>query len=191
MIKFSILIPTVPNRLTTFYPRLVTSLQEQIKTRDDIEILCLYDNKKRTVGQKRNALLNLAQGEFLTFIDDDDRIAEDYIESIMNTIYANPTADCIVFDCITTINVTEKTTYSKYSKDFQYSEVGDQWRGKPAHTMVWKSSIAKKHMFPNINNGEDINWVVRACQEIKNEVRIDKVLYFYDFNSKNTETRFR
>jgi glycosyltransferase involved in cell wall biosynthesis len=189
MIKFSILVPTVPNRLYTFYPRLITSLQEQTKNRDDIEILGFYDNKKRSVGQKRNALLNLAQGEFLTFIDDDDRIAEDYIQSIMDTIYANPTADCIVFDCITTINVTEKTTYSKYSKDFEYSEIGDQWRGKPAHTMVWKSSIAKKHMFPNINNGEDVNWVVRACKEIQNEVRIDKVLYYYDFNSKSTETR--
>ncbi len=189
MIKFSILVPTVPSRLTTFYPRLINSLQEQIKNRDDIEILGFYDNKKRSVGLKRNALLNLAQGEFLTFIDDDDRIAEDYIQSIMDTIYANPTADCIVFDCITTINVTEKTTYSKYSKDFAYSEVGDQWRGKPAHTMVWRSSIAKRHMFPNINNGEDVNWVVRACKEIKNEVRIDKVLYYYDFNSQSTETR--
>ncbi len=189
MIKFSILVPTVPSRLTSFYPRLITSLQDQVGSRQDIEILGFYDNKKRSVGLKRNALLNLAQGEFLTFIDDDDRIADDYIESIMNTIYANPTADCIVFDCITTINKTEKTTYSKYSIHYEYTEVGDQWRGKPAHTMVWKSSIAKKHMFPNMSNGEDVNWVVRACREIKNEVRIDKVLYYYDFNSQSTETR--
>lgn len=188
MIKLSILIATIPSRLTTFYPRLINHLSEQIKEYDDIEILSFYDNKKRSVGAKRNALLNLAQGEFLTFVDDDDRIANDYIESIMSTIYNNPGADCIVFDCETTIDGGDKH-FSKYSIHYNYGRTGDQWRGKPAHTMVWKSEIAKKHTYANKNYEEDIDWVSRACVNIKNEVRIDKILYFYDFNNTTTETR--
>jgi intein/homing endonuclease len=138
------------------------------------------------------------------FIDDDDDIAPDYISSVISTLYANPTADCIVFDCITTMNGDKSNqTYSKYSIDYEYIQVQEpgpnpidptgriafQWRGKPAHTMIYKSEIAKKHIYINQNYGEDVDWVKRACLEIKNEVRIDKVLYYYNFNSAVSETR--
>lgn len=190
MIKLSILIATVPSRIRAFYPNLLDSINSQIGNRADIEVIGFYDNKKRTVGSKRNELLKLAQGNFLTFIDDDDRIANDYIQSIMTCIEQNPNADCIVFDCITTIDGDkDNPTYSKYSIKYDYTHVGDQWRGKPAHTMVWKSEIAKKHIYSNQNYGEDIDWVKRACKDIQNEIRIDKVLYYYDFNNSTTETR--
>jgi len=190
MIKLSILIATLPSRTNTFFPALINHLSTMCQNYTDIEIIGLLDNKKRTVGQKRNELLKLAQGEFLTFIDDDDRIADTYISDIMNTIHKNHDADCIVFDCITTIdNDKNNQTYSKYSVKYEYHCNDNQWRGKPAHTMVWKSSIAKKHMYADKNFGEDIDWVIRAHKDIKNEVRIDKVLYFYDFNHKTTETR--
>jgi len=190
MIKLSILIATVPSRIRNFYPDLLDSINKQIRDRDDVEIIGFYDNKKRTVGEKRNELLKLAQGDFLTFVDDDDRIADDYIISILDCINKNPDADCIVFDCITTIDGDkDNQTYSKYSINYEYNQTGNQWRGKPAHTMVWKSSIAKKHTYIDKNYGEDIDWVKRACLDIKNEVRIDKVLYYYDFNNSTTETR--
>lgn len=189
MINLSILVLTTPRRLETFFPKLIRNLEKQIGERTDVEIIGLYDNKKRTVGEKRNELIKMANGKFLTFIDDDDRVDDSYIESVLTTINNNPNADCIVFDCITKINDDPNVTYSKYSINYPYGQTGNQWRGKPAHTMVWSSAIAKKHSYINKNYGEDIDWVVRACKDIKNEVRIDKVLYYYDFNSSVSETR--
>jgi glycosyltransferase involved in cell wall biosynthesis len=186
--KLSILVLTTPRRLETFFPKLIRNLEKQIGNRNDIEIIGIYDNKKRTVGEKRNNALQMANGEFLTFIDDDDRIADDYVQSIITCIEQNPNADCIVFDCITQIN-GKYNCLSKYSINYEYGQKGDQWRGKPAHTMVWKSAIAKKHSYTGANFGEDIHWVKRACVDIKNEVRIDKVLYFYDFDNGVSETR--
>ena len=143
--NLTILIATVPSRRRSFYPDLLDSIHKQVDGRDDVEIIGLYDNRKRVVGEKRNELLKLAQGKFLTFIDDDDRIADDYIESVMNCINENPDADCIVFDCIITIDGDiYNSTYSKYSIHYEYNHDPVQWRGKPAHTMVYKSSIAKK-----------------------------------------------
>jgi len=202
--KLSILISTIPRRLNTYYPALMNKLLAQIGDRSDIELIAFFDNKKRSVGHKRNELLRMAQGEYLTFIDDDDDIANDYVQSIMDTLYAHPEADCVVFDCITTINGdTNNQTYSKYSIAYDYHQVpavspnplnpmmriAYQWRGKPAHTMVYKASIAKSHTYINQNYGEDVDWVKRACQGIQNEIRIDKVLYFYNFNSTVSETR--
>ena len=195
-ITLSVLIATVPNRISTFYPRLINSLLVQTENKD-VEILGLFDNKKRSVGEKRNDLISLAQGKYLTFIDDDDWIAGDYVDSILTCLAANPDADCVVFDCITTVNGdVNKRTYSKYSIRYRkYSQTAEkvdgylQWRGKPAHTMVWKSEIAKRHTYKSINYAEDVDWVGRASQDIKQEVRIDKVLYYYDFDSKVSETR--
>jgi len=134
-------------------------------------------------------LINLAKGEYLVFIDDDDRIADDYIESILKALRENPGCDCVVFECICRVE-NGPETYCRYGIEYEYTTVGQDWYGKPAHTMVYKSSIAQKHRYSHKSWGEDVEWVKRACVDIKAQVRIDKVLYFYDCKSETTsETR--
>ena len=187
MIQLSILVPTVPSRLTTFYPRIMSELLKQTENYPEIEIIGLFDNKKRTTGQKRQDLLSMAQGTHLVFIDDDDRISENYVKSIMDTLNENLETDCIVFDSICKIN-GGPGILCKYGIEFEYGYIldGTEWRGKPAHTMVYKSSIAKKHMYSNMTSGEDVDWVKRACLDIVNQTRIDKVLYYYDAEYNST-----
>lgn len=190
LIKLSILIPTVPSRIDLYYPHLIKNLLKQTKCRNDVEILALFDNKKRTLGEKRNDLLKLANGEYLVFIDDDDRISDDYVNSIMTPLYNNLESDCVVFDSITHINNEAKKTLCKYGIEFAnggyINNNKTEWRGKPAHTMVYKSSIAKKHKFKHISHGEDVDWVNRAYKDIVKQTRIDKVLYYYDANYNTT-----
>ena len=191
-IKLSILIPTVPSRMDYFYPKLMKQLLAQTKNYKNIELLSLFDNKKRTIGVKRQDLLNLTKGEYLVFIDDDDRISDDYIYEIMTALEENPYTDCVVFDTIYT-DQGKNHKLCKYGIEFEYGDIlgGKEWRGKPAHTMVYKSSIAKKHLFIDKQNGEDIEWVMRACTDIKVQTRIDKVLYYYEANYQTlSETCF-
>jgi glycosyltransferase involved in cell wall biosynthesis len=188
-LKLSVLVASVPSRLSFFYPRLMKQLIDQTKERNDVEILGFFDNKKRSVGQKRQGLLDLANGEYVVFIDDDDRITDNYIEKIMNTLYENNNVDCVVFNTICKVNNGEPKL-CKYGIEFEYGDIKinqkKEWRGKPAHTMVYKSSIAKKHRYSDLSNGEDIDWVKRAYLDIKTQIRIDEVLYFYDANYTTT-----
>jgi len=188
MVKLSILIPTVPSRLELFYPRIIKELLHQIGDSSDIELVALFDNKKRTIGEKRQNLIDIANGEYLTFIDDDDRISPDYISCIMNALYSNLNTDCVVYDTICCVNNGNLKKLCKYGIEFEYGDIlgGLEWRGKPAHTMIYKSSIAKKHAFINVNNGEDVDWVKRACKDIIIQTRIDKILYYYDANYATT-----
>ena len=198
MIKLSILVLTTPRRRSNLFQSIIGNLEKQAEGLP-VEIIGLYDNKKRTVGAKRNAALKMAQGEYTTFTDDDDVVAIDYVKSILDCIKANPGVDVIVFDCETTVHkegVPDENHYSKYGKDFVYSITPGvdkdgfrQWRGKPAHTMVWRTEIAKIATFPDKNYAEDVGWVALANQLIKTEARIDKVLYYYMFNSNISETR--
>ena len=189
-IKLTILVPTVPSRIDYFYPKIMKELLKQIKKYDDIELISYFDNKKRTIGKKRDEMLGLVQGEYVVFIDDDDRIDNEYVDSIMNALYENSSCDCVVFDTICVVN-GGYPKLCKYGIEFEYGDIldGKEWRGKPAHTMVYKSSIAKKHNYSNMGTGEDYDWVLRAYKDIINQVRIDKVLYYYDANYyKTSET---
>ena len=182
MIKLSILVPTVPSRIELFYVKIMKELLRQIEPyKNEIELISLFDNKKRSIGKKRQEMVNLAQGEYIVFIDDDDRISDDYINQIMTKLSENPECDCVVFDSICRVN-GGINKLCKYGIEFEYGDINDglEWRGKPAHTMVYAASIVKNHQYTDMGNGEDCDWVKRAYLDIKNQTRIDKVLYYYD-----------
>lgn len=185
-ILLTILVPTVPSRIDYFYPKIMKQLLDQTKKYNNIELVSFFDNKKRTIGTKRDEMLKLAQGKYVTFVDDDDRLSNDYVDEIMNAI-TNNDVDCIVYNVICCVNNgIEKLC--KYGIEFEYGDInnGLEWRGKPAHTMIWKASIAKKHNYSNRQNGEDMDWVKRAYLDIKTQHRIDKTLYYYDANYATT-----
>lgn len=189
-IILSILVLTVPSRIDFFYPRLMKSLSNQTKKYSDIEVLALFDNKKRTIGRKRQDLINLSQGKYVVFIDDDDRIADDYVDEIRTTLHNNPDTDCVVFDQFITID-GDMGRRARYSIEYEnFTREGNELRAKPPHTCVYKSSIAKKHPYSDMNSEEDINWINRACVDIKVQTRIDKILYYYDAEyNKISETQ--
>jgi glycosyltransferase involved in cell wall biosynthesis len=185
----SVLIPTIPDRTVTFWSPLVLKLCEAAKAHPDVEVLSLFDNRKRSVGAKRNDLLNLARGKFLTFIDDDDWVTADYLDVIC-PILREKDPDVLCFTQLVSINGGE-TKPCHYGIDLPYYETDDLWQGKPAHTMVWRSAIAKPIMFPDASFGEDFNWVARACVgvSLENQVRIENTLYHYKFNDETSRTR--
>ena len=49
----------------------------------DVEILLLFDNRHLTLGAKRNFILDRAKGDYISFIDDDDDISDDYIQTLL------------------------------------------------------------------------------------------------------------
>lgn len=185
-IKLSILVPTVPSRIDNYFPRIINQLNKQVGDRKDIEIIGLFDNKRKTTGSKRQDLLNIARGEYVVFVDDDDRVSDNYISSIMEAIQINPGVDCIVFHASIRIN-GGASRICKFSIAYDYQNLpnGEMLR-KPSHIMVWRAAIAKKHAFADMVHGEDVNWVNRAIRDINTQHCIDRVLYHYDANYSTT-----
>ena len=94
-VELSILVCTMPSRQTMFNT-LLAELNKQISLgfSKDVEIL-FDDDMSISTGEKRNKLLDRATGLFSVFVDDDDWIAEDYVQKIVECIKANRTIDCI------------------------------------------------------------------------------------------------
>ncbi|WLR44055.1 glycosyltransferase family A protein [Bacillus carboniphilus] len=180
-ISLSILIPSIPERMTHL-ARTVCELERQAKNKP-VEILVLLDNKKRTTGSKRSSLIQQAQGEFISFVDDDDRIATDYVDELLHVINKNPQADCINFLVEVDIaGLSRKKT--KYHSSLTYSEDENFYYRKPNHIMCYARRIASQYKFPDTSYGEDDRWAHQVCHLIRSEEVIDKVLYYYDYKLK-------
>ena len=55
--------------------------------------------------------------------------------------------------------------------------------------MMYKSSIAKTVQFENRQRGEDFKWAAKIKHLIRKEGRIEKVLYYYNFDMGKSETQ--
>jgi len=99
-IKLSILIASIPSRfemMQKLYNKLLIEVGDL-----PIEILCFIDNKKRSIGKKRESLVQLAKGEYISFIDDDEDYFEGYAQKILEAIESK--SDVITFKQKCTIN---------------------------------------------------------------------------------------
>lgn len=180
--KLSILIPTLPIR-EKLSSVLFLRLKEQKKAfPEQIEILT-NDNTSISIGAKRQLMLQAAQGEYLCFIDDDDRIADNYIELVMAGIATNP--DCCSLNGIIT---TDGKDPKPFKHSIEYKEMYDQdgiYYRPPNHLNVVRSSIAKQMVFPDWQRSEDSNYCfqLRDSGLLKTEYKIEPVIYYYDYVS--------
>ncbi len=51
-----------------------------------------------------------------------------------------------------------------------------------------RSSIAKKHSFPDINYDEDTRWLEKVRVDVKSEAKTNAILLQYNHSSKTSES---
>ena len=184
--KLSILILTLKSRKDEL-DRLLKAINSQTINKP-VQVLYLGDNKSVTVGEKRNMILTLATGRYVTFIDDDDMISSKYIDTILEAIESEP--DVITFNFEKTSNGTNRKLH-KYYKDngraIYLSPDRTHYKMLPNHLSVWKRDVINKD-FPNKSVSEDHNWAESMVGSYENVYNIDEVLYYYEYNKTKSET---
>ncbi len=192
MIDLSILVCSVHTRYKTFLPKIQDQLYDQLAAlpeadQERVEIIILTDNKQMMLGHKRNVMVEMAQGKYIVFVDDDDRIATDYIAQLLKGTESD--ADSIVFQAEVSLN-GEPPKICHYSKDVKrdYNHKDGYYR-IPNHICCVKRDVSLKSSFPNILYGEDAGYGKVLLPHLKTEHKIDKILYYYDYSSETTETQ--
>ena len=190
----SLLIPTVPRRFDAAFPKLIHELLRQTEGRNDVEVLGLFDNRKRTIGTKRNNLLQMARGDYLAFIDDDDWVVPDYIDVLCRELRERPKIDLLLFDVQMTYPENQHPDclcHYDLAYKFELARDGKTYRGPPAHIHVWRSSLAKQFAFPEGGHlgqyGEDTHWTGRAKLAVEHHHTLDRVMYYYRANPNTSE----
>ena len=175
----SILVSSLVERNDKFLSGLISSLEKQIEGKP-VELLIFSDNAKRPVGTKRNNLLTLSSGKYICFVDDDDRISSTYVEDILSEIISwSP--DVIVFDAEISFNGLNPKRV-RYGREYDYCEKPEAYYRHPNHLMVHRKENITEY-FRDIKTGEDDEWASRMLPRIVTQSRIDKILYYYDYNT--------
>lgn len=179
--KLSLLIPTIVGR-EHYYDALIESLAEQVT--DGVEIIRLKDNREMTIGEKRNKLLQSAKGDYVAFIDDDDRIGQNYIKHLLEGI--NKGVDVCSLTGIITTNGLKPKKFIHYLGCPHYMEWEDVYHRYPNHLNCIRADIAKRFTFPEKNHGEDTSFAdqLKKSRLLKTEHTIDEVIYYYDYKTK-------
>ena len=190
MIKFSILIPSIPSRFTKLIKQF-TMLSQQCEGKP-VEILAFTDNKKRSIGYKRDALVQIAKGEFLSFVDDDDLVELYYVDEVLKAISEHPDSDLFTLKMTAAINGGNPfiVDYDLKYENEEAQQINGVWRDikrKPFHNNIWRTTIAQSERFPDASYGEDYHWAKRLHPKVKTSFKIDKIMSHYFFDDKVTE----
>lgn len=190
MTLWTILVPTIGERAVLFR-RLLDRLLPQLEPYGgEVRLLAWHNNGSPLLGTIRDALVRDAGSEYVSFVDDDDLVAEDYVASIAGALAARP--DHVGFKL-------EYTTDGTGREVVEHSLVYDRWHRR-AHDRVLvrdfthvdpvRRDIAMRGSFVPRRPGraEDRHWVkqVRPWLAGGSEVYLDKIMYHYLWRSDVT-----
>lgn len=195
----SILIPTLPSRESSFRA-LLGKLQSQVLTHglsEQVEVLWFLDQKENSVGAKRNALMFLARGRFVVFVDDDDDVDSEYVPLLCRAIREHPEVDCIGFvgELTWAGSNPSPTIYSLKYVEATDREVAPGHRvylRPPQHVNPIRRDVAVRFPFPDVSCGEDLARcmdLVRGRALSREYFLGDRVMYRYAFDPVRTETQ--
>jgi len=180
--KLSILIPSIPSR----FDRLAKIFQKiDSQSTEEVEILVFIDNKRRSIGLKRDALVQMSKGEYVCFVDDDDDVEDDYIEQLL--IGCESGKDVIVFWQRAYADGKEAIIDFDLSNENTPFVAGTTVPRKPFHVCAFRGEIARKYRFPDKMYGEDWEWCEQVLTEVKTQYKIGKILHTYYYDSEVTE----
>lgn len=158
----------------------------------------VYHQKNRGVSSARNLGLEVAEGEYIAFVDADDWVEPDYIEKLLSAIEMNAEmAICnICYDYGKDSNSDligsnlKKVEYNKSEvyKELLYSkEIGGFLCNK-----LFKKKFITKRLDESLHYSEDYVFVAEYCRQITKAIYLDSKLYHYrqDGNSATKELSY-
>lgn len=179
--KLSILTPTIQGRGFQ-----LAELQSKIasQTNGQVEHLVFCDNRTRSIGAKRQALVDIARGEYIAFCDDDDDISDDYVAELLRATESG--ADVITFHQKAWRNdVASTVEFGINNKDGTFNPGGITLRA-PWHVCAWKREVVAGCLFGESNYGEDLVWCHQARRRIRTGHHIPRTLHTYRYDAATT-----
>lgn len=184
----SILIPSIPARI---HQRVALEMELRRQHQHLIdqgmlgEIEVLVDDRPGflkggpSIGSKRGDLVKQAQGLYLCFLDDDESIAPNYVDTLLRL--CNTGADVCTFRAM----VKLETAWGLVDMRLAY-KVNDQFtpehtlRRPPWHTCPVKTEFAKLYEFQDKSNAEDFSWFEQVLTHCATEAHTDKIIFQYN-----------
>jgi len=189
----TIMLPTTVDRRYSFY-RLLSDILTQVcdlEVHGKVEILIDEDEKQKSIGKKRQDLLERSKGEFVVGIDSDDEISRDYIFEIMRALKYNPQVDHVGFleNCWIDGQESKSIFSIRHQKWDENADGYDHIRCANPKSVIRRTK-ALEVGFEDSRYGEDRLFSEKVTPLLTSEVFIEKELYLYRYNSSEHNYRY-
>lgn len=129
-------------------------------------------------GIARNIGVNVAEGEYVCFMDSDDYIADEYFETLYD-ITSNKNVDLIYFGSCNVIGINKRLVLpKKYDKKSLVALVTDS-----LCCFCFKNELIRAYPLPPIRNAEDLAIIPLSVAATSHIEYSDNTLYFYINNN--------
>lgn len=185
---WSVLIPTIPGREASLQS-LLASIREKVARLAPhlrVEYSIAFDNREKSIGRKREELLQNAKGKYMAFIDDDDAITDAYIEDLRETIAGGHHVMRLrgQIQQYTFTHSTENTLGGMMARD-------EVFLRPPNHLNPMMTDVAKLIHFGDAVRGEDLDWTIRLAKRgfLEREYRSDssRIHYLYQMGDRKID----
>lgn len=195
MTILSILMPTIPEREKQA-GKLFTEVALQIATLHGLHptlgrVEVNYNNGKSflhgglSIGKKREALVRGAEGKYLCFLDDDEDIAPNYVETLVRLCHQG--TDVVTFRSFAKTDFYWTVVDMRLGSDNEEATPDRIVKRNAWHICPVRSEYAKMYEFQDSNYGEDWQWFERVLSHCKSESHTDQILHCYQHSSKHSE----
>lgn len=154
----------------------------------EVEILAEVDDGKQSSGTKRQKLLNRSVGKYVCYVDDDDRVSDNYVKSIVEGCKSG--ADVVTFNL--------EMLNARKQKEIWRFGLATNNRGNGImcvnHLCAWKATLARKVGWPpQLGYWDDHFWFepLFFANLITTQFHINRTLYYYDYSAASTENQRR
>lgn len=189
--KWAILVPTMKER-ALLWSDLEDRLTELVRGNRDVKIISRITDRTTDVAMARNQLLadaKRADATYVSFIDDDDLVAEEYVSAIAPHL---GTVDTVQFQL-----AFYEDGYLKFieKRSLRYHGVFTDQRMR--YRDISHLSVTRRDLVLPFRSGadplgrpaEDTRWAddMRAANRLKTEHVVERALYHYFFRTNKEE----
>ena len=146
----------------------------------DLSIKLFQTPQNGGPGKARNLGIENASGEWITFVDNDDWVDENFLE-IINGIIEREKVNCVIYDYYQWLDGKTTVAHSMYINDGGRKTVSDCMVAGRNHTVgkFYKLSECSGVRFPDVRRCEDVAYVTQAIAACGSAYYYNTPLYYY------------
>lgn len=155
--------------------------------------LLYLDNLELSIGEKRQLLLEASGADYVSFIDDDDTVASDFIPCVLSALASRP--DYVGFLVSWLVDGVEQKPVQHSLRHRGWMELAEILLRDISHLNPVRRELALLGEFDSADDksryGEDHAWAdqLRSTRLVRTEAWIGKPMYCYRYsNADSAET---
>lgn len=183
---WTILVATLGQRAARF-ERLLSQLLPQTESYDGAVTVCaFYNHGERPLGYVRQALVEHATSDYVSFVDDDDELPDYFVKEVVSRLgdvdYVGWQMQCYAN------GVTLKPTYHSLRYDHWWDDDDGYYRDV-SHLNPVRAELARRGDFRRGAPPEDVSWADQVRPHVHTEAYVDRIMYHYHASSGDSTWR--